>query len=112
MPTLRPRKGADKVPAGTNASSTARASPDALSKRAPDSTGDGKLAAARSAMNNPTLPDEETQLISDGAFDERGGASSPQATPTSQGWAQRNQWIVLSLASGACAAFNGVFAKL
>lgn len=28
------------------------------------------------------------------------------------GWARQNQWIVLAVASGACAAFNGVFAKL
>ena len=27
-------------------------------------------------------------------------------------WVRRNQWIVFALASGACAAFNGVFAKL
>ncbi|PSR80653.1 hypothetical protein BD289DRAFT_373653 [Coniella lustricola] len=27
-------------------------------------------------------------------------------------WARQNQWIVLAVASGACAAFNGVFAKL
>ncbi|KAM7217067.1 hypothetical protein V8F06_007582 [Rhypophila decipiens] len=27
-------------------------------------------------------------------------------------WTARNQWIVLALASGACAAFNGAFAKL
>ncbi|POS80699.1 hypothetical protein DHEL01_v200896 [Diaporthe helianthi] len=27
-------------------------------------------------------------------------------------WLQRNHWIVLAVASGACAAFNGVFAKL
>lgn len=27
-------------------------------------------------------------------------------------WAARNKWIVLAIASGACAAFNGVFAKL
>ncbi|KAG6366868.1 hypothetical protein INS49_001049 [Diaporthe citri] len=27
-------------------------------------------------------------------------------------WAQRNHWIVLAVASGACASFNGVFAKL
>lgn len=27
-------------------------------------------------------------------------------------WAQKNKWIVLAVASGACAAFNGVFAKL
>ncbi|KJR85689.1 uncharacterized protein SPSK_09441 [Sporothrix schenckii 1099-18] len=34
------------------------------------------------------------------------------ALPTKTTWLQRNQWIALSLASGACAAFNGVFAKL
>lgn len=27
-------------------------------------------------------------------------------------WAQSNHWIVLAIASGTCAAFNGVFAKL
>ncbi|KAI0438749.1 hypothetical protein F4803DRAFT_82190 [Xylaria telfairii] len=27
-------------------------------------------------------------------------------------WTTRNQWIVYAVASGACAAFNGVFAKL
>ncbi|KAL2172864.1 hypothetical protein VTG60DRAFT_42 [Thermothelomyces hinnuleus] len=124
MPTLRPRKGADKAPAATlssdstattrtpvsNASSTARASPDTLSKRAPRSTGDGKQAAV-AAMNDTALPDEETRLISDDPS-ERGGAGLAPAVPTSRSWAQRNQWIVLALASGACAAFNGVFAKL
>ncbi|KAK8090601.1 hypothetical protein PG994_000106 [Apiospora phragmitis] len=34
------------------------------------------------------------------------------AAPSSSSWATRNQWIVLAVASGACAAFNGVFAKL
>lgn len=33
----------------------------------------------------------------------------PAAKP---GWARRNQWILFALASGACAACNGVFAKL
>lgn len=32
--------------------------------------------------------------------------------PETKTWAQRNQWIVFALASGGCAAFNGVFAKL
>ncbi|ROT40621.1 hypothetical protein SODALDRAFT_348820 [Sodiomyces alkalinus F11] len=27
-------------------------------------------------------------------------------------WATQNKWIILAIASGACAAFNGVFAKL
>ncbi|KAJ2905406.1 hypothetical protein MKZ38_005504 [Zalerion maritima] len=40
-----------------------------------------------------------------------------KATPTDspadmRTWAQQNQWVILALASGACAAFNGVFAKL
>ncbi|KAI1265716.1 hypothetical protein F5Y18DRAFT_44578 [Xylariaceae sp. FL1019] len=31
---------------------------------------------------------------------------------TEMSWSDRNQWIVYAVASGACAAFNGVFAKL
>jgi hypothetical protein len=34
------------------------------------------------------------------------------AGPEKKSWVARNQWIMLALASGACAAFNGVFAKL
>ena len=37
---------------------------------------------------------------------------SEQGVERPQSWARRNQWVVLALASGACAAFNGVFAKL
>ncbi|KAI1127155.1 hypothetical protein F5Y10DRAFT_243288 [Nemania abortiva] len=33
-------------------------------------------------------------------------------TDATMPWATRNQWIVYAVASGACAAFNGVFAKL
>lgn len=29
-----------------------------------------------------------------------------------EAWSRRNQWIIFAIASGACAAFNGVFAKL
>lgn len=34
------------------------------------------------------------------------------AMPSSASWTSRNQWVVFAIASGACAAFNGVFAKL
>lgn len=34
------------------------------------------------------------------------GATSPGP------WSVRTQWIFFAVASGACAAFNGVFAKL
>ncbi|KAI0100885.1 hypothetical protein GGR51DRAFT_341427 [Nemania sp. FL0031] len=33
-------------------------------------------------------------------------------TDATMPWAKRNQWVVYAVASGACAAFNGVFAKL
>lgn len=38
--------------------------------------------------------------------------TSSSRTAGSGSLATRNQWIVLAVASGACAAFNGVFAKL
>lgn len=37
---------------------------------------------------------------------------APEEAPGPQSWALRNQWVLLAVASGACAAFNGVFAKL
>jgi len=57
------------------------------------------------ANNDPTAmteaQDEHRALLDD---------SLPIMVSTS--WIARNQWIVLALASGGCAAFNGVFAKL
>lgn len=32
--------------------------------------------------------------------------------PNNMSFVGQNKWIVLAIASGACAAFNGVFAKL
>ncbi|RYP68320.1 hypothetical protein DL769_005544 [Monosporascus sp. CRB-8-3] len=40
------------------------------------------------------------------------GAAAPSSDPAPLSWAARNRWIVFAVASGACAAFNGVFAKL
>jgi hypothetical protein len=56
-----------------------------------------------------TPPDEEHHPLLD---DASAAQDDVQAPPASLSWAQRNQWIVFALASGACAAFNGVFAKL
>lgn len=49
-------------------------------------------------------PDEKRPLLNTDT------AQSAEADGMS--WVQRNHWIVLAVASGACAAFNGVFAKL
>ncbi|KAK3400062.1 hypothetical protein B0T20DRAFT_407728 [Sordaria brevicollis] len=58
------------------------------------------------------LVDERRPLL-DAVTD--GSSTTPTTTeqpPANTTWAQRNQWIVLAMASGACAAFNGAFAKL
>ncbi|KAK8119152.1 uncharacterized protein PG998_003778 [Apiospora kogelbergensis] len=59
---------------------------------------DGGAAAARSSTDGKSTSDSV-----------RESHTTPSASPS---WATRNQWIVLAVASGACAAFNGVFAKL
>jgi hypothetical protein len=49
-----------------------------------------------------------------------GSSSSPESSipPAEDGemdlsnMSRKSQWIILAIASGACAAFNGVFAKL
>lgn len=71
--------------------------PDSLSSTASD----------RSARLEKVMDDSEQRPLLDEELQ-----SAPEETPKPQSWAQRNQWIVLALASGACAAFNGVFAKL
>ncbi|KAK5657759.1 hypothetical protein OQA88_2832 [Cercophora sp. LCS_1] len=57
---------------------------------------------SRSAM---TATEDENRPLLD-------GESTNEADMAPRGWVARNQWIVLALASGCCAAFNGVFAKL
>ncbi|EFX06156.1 hypothetical protein CMQ_4225 [Grosmannia clavigera kw1407] len=65
----------------------------------------------------PLMVDDDDEELSDS---ELAGVRRPlqpplpsqSPLPASRSWRQQNQWIVLALASGACAAFNGVFAKL
>ncbi|OTA58307.1 hypothetical protein K449DRAFT_467308 [Hypoxylon sp. EC38] len=40
------------------------------------------------------------------------GDGTGEDSSTMPSWTVRNRWIVFAVASGACAAFNGVFAKL
>lgn len=56
-------------------------------------------------MRDEDIPMVERTLV-DGGSDDAAVPLSPSAS------AARNKWIILALASGACAAFNGVFAKL
>ncbi|ROW14589.1 hypothetical protein VPNG_03166 [Cytospora leucostoma] len=68
---------------------------------------------------SPSHPDDErrTLLGSDAAAKEQpvitaASASTTATAPSKMSLVRQNQWIVLAIASGACAAFNGVFAKL
>jgi len=55
-------------------------------------------------MTNEDIPMAERPLVDGGSDD---------AVPVlSHAGAAKNKWIIFALASGACAAFNGVFAKL
>lgn len=65
--------------------------------------------------------DESRPFLSSPPSDERrpllpktinGGEDESFEEDDKMGWARQNKWIVLAIASGACAAFNGVFAKL
>jgi hypothetical protein len=62
-----------------------------------------------------TLLDEDVPMLDAGDSDGARSETAPQseAAPlVDRSRTRRTQWIVLALASGACAAFNGVFAKL
>lgn len=69
---------------------------------------------------SPSHPDDERRALlgSDAAATTEqpttAAASTPAPAPalSKMSLVRQNQWIVLAIASGACAAFNGVFAKL
>lgn len=44
--------------------------------------------------------------------DSDGDEEEPTTTSSTMRYIRQNRWMVLAVASGACAAFNGVFAKL
>ncbi|KAK2008486.1 hypothetical protein LZ32DRAFT_609436 [Colletotrichum eremochloae] len=71
-------------------------------------------AATSTTLDNehrPLLPRHENDVHSSSSQQATEAVDNDETTD-SMAWARRNQWIVLAVASGACAAFNGVFAKL
>ncbi|KAK4041715.1 hypothetical protein C8A01DRAFT_14541 [Parachaetomium inaequale] len=117
MPTLRQRKRdshQQALAAAPSSQSTASASSNLTKRVTPPSAKNEKQPADVVKMSPPSSSAEERPFLDsprasgDGYVEMR----SPEPEPASRSWAQRNQWIVFALASGACAAFNGVFAKL
>ncbi len=81
-----------------------------------DGLGDLRQSLRRSGSRGAKLATEDTSASLSG----RHSASSPNTIPTQardgeedmENLSRKSQWIVLAIASGGCAAFNGVFAKL
>ncbi|KAI0549230.1 hypothetical protein F4679DRAFT_277173 [Xylaria curta] len=73
----------------------------------PSSSATGALKQRRPGV----LPDS-TVPTSEKAVRASEIARKDNVVVDSMAWTTRNQWIVYAVASGACAAFNGVFAKL
>jgi hypothetical protein len=106
MPTLRPRKRQSEAPTATRSEGVITTSASAVPLPPNfDQRGPGSAEVAKQT-NTMSLTDEERPLL-DGPT-----AENAEVSPTCSSWTKRNQWIVFALASGACAAFNGVFAKL
>ncbi|KAK3318676.1 hypothetical protein B0H66DRAFT_516997 [Apodospora peruviana] len=94
--------------AATTSHSTLAPSP--IKKRQLRSRASGAGPADSSEAEMDTQDDDRRPLLDGQTVNTY---STPDAAMIkSSTWTTRNQWIVLALASGACAAFNGVFAKL
>ncbi|KAK0374914.1 hypothetical protein CLIM01_07723 [Colletotrichum limetticola] len=87
----------------------AASAPDRRSQKDQIPTMAGATTTTLDNERSPLLPRHEDDAHSEPPTEAE--ADDEQATE-SMAWARRNQWIVLAVASGACAAFNGVFAKL
>ncbi|KAF2971230.1 hypothetical protein GQX73_g2374 [Xylaria multiplex] len=75
--------------------------------------GPSSSATLKQRRPGPTVPTRRNPAV-----DRREGGGVPTTTTPRRDrddimpWAARNKWMVYAVASGACAAFNGVFAKL
>lgn len=87
-------------------------------------------SSAVETLEDPRRPLQGTAKADDAASLTRRHPSQPEPQPPSydsapqdtgeeedpemdlQNMSRKSQWIILAVASGACAAFNGVFAKL
>jgi hypothetical protein len=67
-------------------------------------------------MSDPNDPQQALLGQESACLSQRPTQSQPRVaeeeTPEMENLSRKSQWIVLAIASGACAAFNGVFAKL
>lgn len=105
MARHRRRQGSDPSPAMPAAAASSSSSSSSSSSLRP--------AMASGLDSSPASEQQQPLLGPASTSGEHVATAAPAASSSaSSGWLQSNQWIALALASGACAAFNGVFAKL
>ncbi|KAK4187102.1 hypothetical protein QBC35DRAFT_249268 [Podospora australis] len=130
MPTTRQqaRRAATPGPASSSQPISSTSVSTSISTSSSTSVHTPSRAKKRVAVPPPSKPDSDDKVLAPkkmSAHDEErpfingdddvGAANTvvpPLPASRSASWVKRNQWIVFALASGACAAFNGVFAKL
>lgn len=130
MPTTRqqarraatPGPASQPVPPATStstSSATSTLTPNRVKKRViATAITDTQEKTPTAPETMSVLPDEERPSLSNDGDDIDAAGASAYTVPVvsspakTASWMKRNQWIVFALASGACAAFNGVFAKL
>jgi hypothetical protein len=65
-----------------------------------------------STSTSPLLSGKEDSSQKAATESEQSQAGGAGAEPEMENKSRKSEWIILAIASGACAAFNGVFAKL
>ena len=123
MPDLRQRQRKTSTPA-----STPRGQNEIVKGKIHPDQGKGHTSAMDRGPDDPQIPLLGPQVAKQDAADVSLSQRDPSTSPplsllvaheqegsgaeNMENLSRKSQWIVLALASGACAAFNGVFAKL
>ncbi|KAK6210473.1 Transcription initiation factor IIA subunit 2 [Pestalotiopsis sp. IQ-011] len=104
----QPSPAADPTPI-LSSPTTATATTTTSSPRVPlsaQSLRKRPLPASSTSKRQDEMSSDDRRSLGSAAYQENVASSAPVS------WTTKNQWVVLAIASGACAAFNGVFAKL
>lgn len=92
---IRQRRPAAEPTASTPVPASKKG-PSSVAKMRPSESQSGEREPLLQRDSNDRVEEEETTITTSGIMR----------------YIQQNRWMVLAIASGACAAFNGVFAKL
>ncbi|KAI1759435.1 hypothetical protein GGR53DRAFT_148896 [Hypoxylon sp. FL1150] len=102
---------AAKTQSGSTGSTTSTLSTSASATATATAPG----AVSRARKTGPVVAAEEKTGAAATLKSRSNGPVPPSGSDDAEmarSWTVRNRWIVFAIASGACAAFNGVFAKL